>query len=318
MFHKKNTLMLLLSCSGSLLASESLVVFDHSENTFLAKEVSANPGDLITVRIENTCLKEFDYELGGIAQNPPSSGTSIGQEILDQACEAGSHFLTEIHNDRFGGYYLKIKKKNNNGVSVKAKVKDKEVMLEDSLYLVSVKSSQWDIAFAGGFTVSDLVDPIYSSKKNDADQNIIVRARSAEDDVSLGLSAMVHVFHQKRPRWAATFGVATGNSGETSYMAGPSLRFGDQAAFTLGYMWSRVKRLPSGLSVGDLVEDPNTLVDLSSKTKGGMFLSFSYSFLSGSKAALGKPFKVGAVVPQSGGSSSETNTAPTPAAVPSS
>ena len=122
-------------------------------------------------------------------------------------------------------------------------------------------------------------------------QEVVIRDAGAEDEATLGVVGMIHLYHHKKPQWAATFGLASSDSGETSYMVGPSYRFGDKAAVTLGYMWAPTDRLPGGLNIGDPIQDPNSLTNLQSKMEGGVFLSFSYSFISGIKNAFEKPFK---------------------------
>ena len=136
--------------------------------------------------------------------------------------------------------------KNGNQKIGKDGETEKPTELSKATYLVLVRTDQWDLAFSGGFTISNLTDPVFVAREVDGTmQSIAARDTSSEDSASLGLAAMVHIYHQKRPWLAATFGIATGNSGGTAFMVGPSYRFSDKAAITAGYMFCLLYTSPS-------------------------------------------------------------------------
>ena len=269
------------------------VSFDHYTGVNQSKSIYAKPGEPITINILNTCASKFNYELGGIPLPSPASTEDGAIDPLAalNICVAETHTITQIHDAQFGGYYISVDPINGPNVTAAKLDKDGEPkvggdgqieakVLSKATYLVLVRTDQWDLAFSGGFTISDLTDPVFVTRENDM-QNIVTRDSSSEDSASLGLAAMVHIYQQKRPWLAATFGIATGNGNETAYMVGPSYRFSDKAAVTFGYMFAPVDTLPNGVNIGDSIEDPNSLSNLGSRTGGGFFISISYSFVSG-------------------------------------
>ena len=159
--------------------------------------------------------------------SPPPDKNGIKPSAFPNICPAETHTITQIHDPQFGGYYISVDPIN--GPTVTAAKLDKDGSpkvgedgntieakeLSKAIYLVLVRTDQWDLAFSGGFTISDLTDPVFVTREDDAMQNIVARDTSSEDSASLGLAAMVHIYHQKRPWLAATFGIATGNDDET-------------------------------------------------------------------------------------------------------
>lgn len=286
------------SAQGSDGKSGQRVEFDHLAGVSQSEAISAKPGEVITIVIKNTCPDRFEYDLGGIPLSAPEAAFAESKKD----CTLKDHTLTQVHDDRFGGYYLAITPISGPGSRVMADDNGAKKELKELTFLVGVTTVQWDIAFAGGFTIADIVDPVFASQDNGMMQNVVIRDRGAEDDVSLGLAGMIHLYHRKRPHWAATFGLSTGSGNDLAYMLGGSYRFGDKGALTLGYMWAPVDRLPAGLSVGDTIADSNSLANLQSRTEGGVFLGISYSFISGVKDIFEKPFKGSAPVVPGGAS----------------
>ena len=241
------------------------VSFDHFTGKDQSISINAKAGEAINISIQNTCASKFRYELGGIPLPSPPPAKNGTSNLSPNICPAETHPITQIHDPQFGGYYISVDPINGPTVTAAKLDKDgKPIVGEDgrpieakelskATYLVLVRTDQWDLAFSGGFTISDLTDPVFVTRVDDAMQNIVARDTSSEDSASLGLAAMVHIYHQKRPWLAATFGIATGNDDETAYMVGPSYRFSDKAAVTFGYMFSPVDTLPNGVNIGDAI-----------------------------------------------------------------
>lgn len=195
---------------------------------------------------------------------------------------------------------LQNKYENDSRQSVAALMKEfveiKE--LHESQFMIAVKQSDWRIELAGAFTTSFLTDKKYGTQKNATDENIVIRQKDNEDAASLGLAAFVHVAYpglldkcKLFDYWAPlSFGLGINNNSTVSYFIGSSIRFSDKAYLTFGYNWGPTKTLPSGVTEGSVITDPNGLNNMGSKTGGGLFLAVSYSFLDSNESAFKKPF----------------------------
>lgn len=125
-----------------------------------------------------------------------------------------------------------------------------------------------------------------------------VRTRSG-----LGLAGLIHLNYAKLPSLAISLGIGINETSEASYFLGPSWRLGGKGFITVGVNYGPVDTRPSGVRVspdprdpevetGDLfpVSDANILNNLGSKSKGALFASFSYTFLSPGEAFFTKKF----------------------------
>jgi hypothetical protein len=233
-------------------------------------------GECLNVVIENTLPSQFTSQIEGF-KPATTKPKAQGSPTLEPKT------LSLIHNRDFGGYFVHIRR--NPASDGKVKVDGQEHTLNDATLTVFVKTMQWSYEFAGAFTISDLTDPVFALKDpavpdpNKPNEQIVVRDRGAEDESSLGIAAFIHVFHERWPHAALTFGLGISEGSETSYFLGPSWKIGDKAALTLGYVWGSTARLPSGVSVGDRVDDSNLLNNLGTRVDNAVFLGLSYSFI---------------------------------------
>ena len=130
---------------------------------------------------------------------------------------------------------------------ITAKDGEKLVDLNDITLIIAVNNQQFQYEFAGAFSISSLTDPQYATDKVTADGKdtlVVIRDEEAEDERRLGLGAYIHVFHDKLPWAAATFGLGIASDNKVTYFVGPSVRLGKAMAVTVGPVWGAVTRLP--------------------------------------------------------------------------
>jgi hypothetical protein len=296
------------------------VVFDHAEcadrtgnvECRASYVVDASDGDVITITIKNTYPDDFVFTVAGIpVASPPD-------ELRPQSNQTRDTTLTQRHDERFGGYIVTLTRKQK--VSQQGRP---EVTL-----VIAVRTSEWKAMFGGGFSVSSLVgrafglrDSTITAATESAEavtQTQLVRDKHREDQAGYGAATFIHLYHTKRPSLGISFGLGLtlNESSSAAYYFGPSFRFGNKGALTVGGMVGPVKTLPPGLREDDVVTDnttvSNALNALPSRTGRGFFVSLSYAFLGGGVDALNKPF-AGAAEPtatpkstEKGSSSGET------------
>lgn len=264
------------------------VSFDHLKtNASQHYTISVRRGEPIVVCISQTALAGFSYSIAGVVK-AVQAASPTGLVSLD---DLGTRRLSTIHDDKYGGYLVAIKRKAPGAVTV-AKSEDSTVELNDVMLVIAAETQKFQYEFAGAFTVSNLVDPqfaIESRPVDGQDTSFVVRDEDAEDTSRLGLGAFIHVFHDRLPWLAATFGIGIADTTRTTYFLGPTLRLGQAMALTAGPVWGSVTRLPSGIKVDTPAKDANVLTDLPLRTKRGWFFGLSYTFLQ-AKSALEKPF----------------------------
>ncbi|HEX5724977.1 MAG TPA: Ig-like domain-containing protein, partial [Longimicrobiaceae bacterium] len=211
------------------------------------------------------------------------------------------------HEKQYGGYIVHITKKNEEEPSE----------LGEARLTIAVKTAEWNIGFGGGFNASGLVDPAYGVEEVEVPaagttpartESRLRREEEREDAANLALSSLAHVWHSNRPWVALSFGLGVDRGRGAEYYFGPSLRFGDKATLTTGVALGRVRTLPSGVELGDAIDDPNILNNLGNRTRVGWFVGMSYSFAGTGQSALAQPF-LGEQpqVPSGGGGGGDTN-----------
>jgi hypothetical protein len=264
------------------------VIFDHlNTNADRHYSISVRPNEPIIVCIQNTGLAAFTYAIVGVVKEVPGASSTASLSMKD----LGTRRLTKAHDDQYGGYLVTIKRKAPETVTVvtgESSQKD----LNDITLVIAVKSEQFQYEFAGAFSVNSLTDPQYALQPRTVDgqaKSFVVQDDDAEDSSRLGIGAFIHVFHDKFPYVAGTFGIGIAESSKTSYFLGPTLRLGKAMAFTAGPVWGSVSRLPSGVAVDSEARDSNVLNDLPTHIRRGWFFGVSYTFLQ-ARQAIEKPF----------------------------
>jgi hypothetical protein len=251
------------------------IEFDHlNTDGDRAYVLKLNDGEPFQVRILNTCATAFTYEVQGILrQDPPAPGT-LG---LNAGEALGPKTLPVIHEERYGGYLVSIKRLNPNTLPCGV---DSPNLVTRTL-IISAPKMTWDLAFSGGFTLSNLASPHYYLRPDptQAGKSIVQEDPSKNDDANLGIATWVHVYHHRLPSLAGTFGLGIRDSNKTEYYLGGGLRMSDKASINGGVVFGPVSRLKDGINIGDSVTDPNVLNDLPTMTKRGFFIGLSYSFI---------------------------------------
>jgi hypothetical protein len=257
------------------------VVFDHAmglaSQSFIRQ---VKDGGTITVKIINTATNCFDYNV-------------LKAPIAPQAGALGepTKILTITHEKEYGGYIVQITPvANPNDACKKSSLKGASLM-------IFVETSDIEVAFGGGFTVSSLTDKVYAARTDpNTGNDVVVRDQAAEDDFALGVAALIHVYGNTWPKWvpAISFGLGVSESSTASYYIGPFWRIGKQAFIGGGIVFGSVDRLPSGVQEGDVITDPNLLARTDSKIDSAAFFGLSYTFLGGGQQAFQKPFQTAA------------------------
>jgi hypothetical protein len=164
--------------------------------------------------------------------------------------------------------------------------------LDSERFVIAINErSPWAFEFAGGATISEIVDPMFGVANG-----VVFRDLAAEDDRKLGLGAFVHVSHLRTSqRWAPlSFGVGSTSDNELNFFLGTSARFGVTGRMTgyvtYGVNWGRVSRLPTGQAIGAAPISENALSNLGKRTDTGAFLAVTFSFLGDAEQTLRKPF----------------------------
>jgi hypothetical protein len=163
--------------------------------------------------------------------------------------------------------------------------------LPDRVYAVSVKRSSWALGMSGGLTVSWVTDPVYAIVDDPASvaippETIVVQDASAEDSHALGFAGFVHLHHRdwRLPKTdiglAPTFGLGIAEQNTLSGFIGVALTAGDIGYLNIGWNWRQVDRLPAGQLLGSSPINDNVLTDLPKRVDDGVFIGFSFRFMS--------------------------------------
>lgn len=202
------------------------------------------------------------------------------------AGEATTEVFFQQHDGQFGGYVMSISLREG-------KTSD----TPPATLLISVRTKEWRLAFAGGFPISSLHDRTFSLQDTTvggATRYLVRREKDHEDKVSLATATFVHLRHSTNgllgvPWLGLSFGLGVGSN--TTYYVGPSGFFGDAGALTVGAVFGSHADLPAGVTEGAVTANANALTTLARRNAAGIFAGFSYSFIGGGDADLKKPFK---------------------------
>lgn len=276
------------------------VVFQHEGCTKAGESaecrasyvVDAADGEVISITIHRTQPDDYLFTVAGVPLAPDPPIRNLDEGLPDKV-------LTQRHNARFGGYIITIRKK---ATSPKAE-------LPEATLVIAVRTNEWNTMFGGGFTGTNLVGRAYALRDSTTKaatttseavvETRLVRDEDREDDATYGAATFVHIFHTKHPSLAISFGLGLSlkDAASTSYYFGPSLRFGNRGALTLGAVLGPIKTLPGGLRENDIIKDRtavgNSLNSAPSRTARRAFVALSYSFLGGGVEAINKPFAGG-------------------------
>lgn len=248
------------------------VTFDHlASDDDRSYELRPRHGEAFEVRIKNTCPDVFAYEVKGIvrergAEDEPGARTAKPLE---------EKVLPVVHDEKYGGYIVTITRTADTAPCADAE------KLQNRTLLISTPTETWDLSFSGGFTLSSLSSPQYYLRPHpsDAAKKQVQQDPDKEDDANLGIATYVHVFHQRMPWLAGTFGLGIRDQNRTEYFLGGGVRLSDKATVNAGVVYGSVSRLKNGVNLVDPVSDDNVLNDLPTRTKRGFFIGVSYSFI---------------------------------------
>jgi len=264
----------------------------------LAYSLDLEDGESFTIEIDSTLPDNFIYTVAGIPAAPPDKARAEEVRYVDTS-------FVQRHDKKFGGYLVTIRHKGEKAIE------------PDATLLIGVRTTEWQVSFAGGFPVSTLVDRTFALKDTvigTATQYKVVRQKDHEDKIALSTATFVHL---RRNGWQisgtsidAGLSFGLGISSNTTYFIGPSALFGQAGALTIGAVFGSRADLPTGINVDQITSSANALANAARRNAIGFFAGFSYSFL-GSSANLEKPFK-GADAPPGTAQSSGARAGTTP------
>jgi len=277
------------------------VTYDHlNDGTYQSYSITVAPYQPFIIRILNTFPSSFTYEVAGIPISRPGAKATGGVTMSQLETKE----VTQAHDPKYGGYVVRILPKDGAGPVVVSDAPAGKNQLSAATLVIAVTNAQWDASIAGAFTVSGLRDPVFALEPRTEDGKTVqyvVEDKSKEDRSRLGTGAFVNVYHTSRPWLGGTFGIGVNDNNRTTYFAGPSIRFGDKAAVTVGLAAGSITRLPAGVSLNKAASDNNVLNNLSNRVSYNWFIGFSFSFLS-VQNALEKPFAGGETAKESASS----------------
>jgi hypothetical protein len=283
----------LLALSGSLPAlvmaaetspeARASVMFDHRgvQRTAI-HQLSLKKGQEFDVVINNTAEACFDYSVERVIAQQHS-----GLEAAPTAVQLKPKVLALVHEDKYGGYIIAVRRRVSAGACMEGDAK----LLEDSTIIVSVETPGWEVEVSGGFTASGLTNAVYGVVRNEAGSSILIEDADAKDDASLGVASFLHVYHKGQASWLPSlgFGLGINEASKPTYHLGAFWRLGRACLLGGGFVLGSVDRLPVGVEVGGILSDPNQLVKLPTRVDTQWFVGISFSFLGG-KEPFQKPF----------------------------
>lgn len=297
--------MMWMAWTPAPVAAQVTIEWDHGKCGFDAApidaactpvfQVTAQAGEKIMLQITGTCPDLFNYAVVPI---PRPAGAAEGRGGDRTTC-AGTRDVEIAHDAQYGGYIVYVTKKGGTAVNV-----------GEARVTISVKTSEWNLAFGGGFTASGLTSPAYALRQietTDATGAAVTRYQLTEqndrkDAVNRSVASFVHLHHSTlgSNTWGypgLSFGLGLDPDRGGEYYLGPSWLFGDRATLTGGVVLGEIASLPSGRRLGDTITDANALANLGTRRALRGFLGISYSFLGSGRSDLQKPF-LGATPPQ--------------------
>lgn len=298
----------LLAAIPTSAAAVREVTYSHAGvNADWQTSVQVEPGEVFKLKITDTCPAAFEIENRPIPRAGGPSRPGVGAA---GACSApGTKEISIVHEATNSGYIVNLTRQQQGPITVP--FGGFQVPVRDVTLVISVPESSWDYELAGAFTLSDLTDPAFGLEMRDVEgeqKPFVIRDEGAEDDVNPGAGAFIHVFHRRLRPLALTFGLGVSEQTAPTYYTGLSWRWGGKGAFTAGYAWGAVDRLPSGTRF-DTPVDAGLLGNLQQRLEGAWFFGVSYPFLDTGNKLL-KNFTTRLNVVDSAASTSPAATAP--------
>jgi len=261
------------------------ITFNHVTDTEGAYELKLRNGETFQILIKQTCESAFTYDIRGFLR--ATSAAPVGPVVNAGGPPLADKVIPVIHDSKYGGYILTIAP-SEHPIVCSGEGADK---LRARTLIISTPLVDWDLSFSGGFTVSNLVSPVYSLQPHPtaAGKMQVKESSDQEDAVKLGFASFVHIYHTRHPSIAPMFGLGIREDNKTEFFLGLGYRFSDSASLNGGIAWGPVSRLPNGVNTTDPVSDNNVLTNLPTRTAKGVFVAISYSFLH-VRDRLEKPF----------------------------
>jgi hypothetical protein len=193
------------------------VVFPHLDGTSKIYTLDLADRQKFVVAIDKTCTDAFNYSYVGLERGQLPSEAQENQPLKKKPLDKKTIEIT--YDDRFGGYIFNIVPNGKNA----GDICEGGEKLGTASFIVAVRQQTWNLSFSGGFTISNLTNPVYSVK-TEGDTKTVVRNEDQEDNRRLGVASFVHVFHDKiqwKQVWPTmAFGLGINNDNRVEYLVG--------------------------------------------------------------------------------------------------
>ena len=260
--------------SGATEATFKTVRFNHgASKADESRTLRVGNGETFKIQIDDTCPDLFTYDVHGVLREEKPSG--VEQKAGAKLPPRKEKVLTAVHDTKYGGYIVTMTRKNGPNQC------DGPDDLASRTLIVFTPQEDWDLSFSGAFTLSSLSNPMYylRAHPDDATKKQVQEDPDKSDAVNLGIGAFVHLFHQRHPWLAGSFGLGIREGNKMEYFLGGGLRASDKATINAGVVFGPVSRLPNGVDTTRPVSDDNVLNDLPTRIQRGFFVGISYSFI---------------------------------------
>lgn len=294
-------------------AAQQVVVYNHKKNCptpkegestpkgcYLMTDVDLKPGEPLYVEIRETFAQGFEYVIRGYSviteeqEGPEQAPLSFGAPV-------DTVVLRMTHDDRFGGYI----------VTIRPRVEGATNFVDAAMLIIAAKEPRKPYAFSGGISFTNIssdpyivrteFDSTFNADGDVASVDTVQRVRideSRRDAATVGFATFLTVNLPKFPKFDLSrgnvgIGIGLETSGQTQYYLGLAYETHNGIFLNAGAVLGRVSTLPSGIILGDEVEDPNILVNLGTRSEWGLYFGLSFTFLGGGQAAFNKPFAGG-------------------------
>jgi len=249
-------------------------------------------GETFTIEVVGLIggYKLYDTQVMGTKSEPKPDKSGLIDPTKAEDKDIIKETITVVHRSEFSSYQIIVTRKTART----------DVNANNRTWVIPVFTHGWALDFCGGFVVDSLTNPVYYLEQGtgaDAANSYIKENKNAEDKFTLGLVAMVHLYHTKalgNPDWICwaplTFGLGFGANTEARYYFGTSCRFGGVLYLTAGGSFGAISALPAKYAK-DAKADQSALTTLSKRNYWGFFLSLSYAFSgTAAKGKLQQPF----------------------------
>ena len=246
------------------------IELNHTLGTQSAMRIELREGQIVTIRIVDTSLQCYEFNLGEAQEEEVQIQTQAMLSHIDNVN------LNTIHDKETTAYEVTVSRRDG-----RTKI---QCPFAPRRWRIAVRPTGWEVGFAGAFVADKLTSPAFALQPTSTPGENMVLIEDKENDWERGAAAMIHLYNSGSYRlgnsvsWVPiSFGLGVDSNSGTNYYFGSGLRFGDKAFLTVGAALGPRNELPAGLNVGDTTNQANLVLVERTDTK--FFIGISFSFL---------------------------------------